>query len=85
MESPADLSTEWNRYLQANIDAMEGQTDANGRRIRIVTMLPMVWPLVIVQATTDVGFVILSATGLSFLGLGAQSPTPEWGVMIFDS
>ena len=85
MESPADLSTEWNRYLQANIDAMEGQTDANGRRIRIVTMLPMVWPLVIVQATTDVGFVILSASGLSFLGLGAQSPTPEWGVMIFDS
>ncbi len=50
-----------------------------------VTLLPMVWPLVIVQATTDVGFVILSASGLSFLGLGAQSPTPEWGVMIFDS
>jgi peptide/nickel transport system permease protein len=50
-----------------------------------VTLLPMVWPLVIVQATTDVGFVILSAAGLSFLGLGAQSPTPEWGVMIFDS
>ena len=50
-----------------------------------ITLLPMVWPLVIVQATTDVGFVILSASGLSFLGLGAQSPTPEWGVMIFDS
>ena len=38
MESPHDLSTEWNRHLQANIDAMEGQTDAKGRRIRIVTM-----------------------------------------------
>lgn len=38
MESPSDLNTEWNRYLQANIDAMEGQTDARGRRIRIVTM-----------------------------------------------
>ncbi len=38
MESPSDAKTEWNRYLQANIDAMEGQTDARGRRIRIVTM-----------------------------------------------
>ena len=38
MESPSDQSSEWNRYLQANIDAMEGQTDAQGRRIRIVAM-----------------------------------------------
>jgi agmatine deiminase len=38
MESPSDAKTEWNRYLQANIDAMEGQTDARGRRIRIVSM-----------------------------------------------
>lgn len=58
---------------------------ASHLRLIFVTLLPMVWPLVIVQATTDVGFVILSASGLSFLGLGAQSPTPEWGVMIFDS
>lgn len=58
---------------------------ASPLRLIFVTLLPMVWPLVIVQATTDVGFVILSASGLSFLGLGAQSPTPEWGVMIFES
>ena len=58
---------------------------ASHRHLIFTTLLPMVWPLVIVQATTDVGFVILSASGLSFLGLGAQSPTPEWGVMIFDS
>ena len=60
-------------------------TGASPLHLIFVTLLPMVWPLVIVQATTDVGFVILSASGLSFLGLGAQSPTPEWGVMIFDS
>jgi len=58
---------------------------ASPARLVFVTLLPMVWPLVIVQATTDVGFVILSASGLSFLGLGAQPPTPEWGAMIFDS
>lgn len=55
------------------------------RQIVCQSLLPMVWPLVIVQATTDVGFVILAASGLSFLGLGAQPPTPEWGAMIFDS
>lgn len=55
------------------------------RQIIFQSLLPMVWPLVIVQATTDVGFVILAASGLSFLGLGAQPPTPEWGAMIFDS
>lgn len=54
-------------------------------RLIFTSLLPMVWPLVIVQATTDVGFVILAASGLSFLGLGAQPPTPEWGAMIFDS
>ncbi len=58
---------------------------ASNPRLIFVTLLPMVWPLVIVQATTDVGFVILAASGLSFLGLGAQPPTPEWGAMIFDS
>ena len=58
---------------------------ASHRYLIFVTLLPMVWPLVIVQATTDVGFVILAASGLSFLGLGAQPPTPEWGAMIFDS
>ncbi len=36
----------------------------------------------LVQATMDIGIVILTATGLSFLGLGAQRPTPEWGLMV---
>ncbi len=37
---------------------------------------------VIVQATLGMGGAILSASGLSFLGLGAQPPTPEWGAML---
>jgi len=37
---------------------------------------------VIVQASMDIGGVILTVAGLSFLGLGAQLPTPEWGLMI---
>lgn len=37
---------------------------------------------VIVQASLDFGYVILTLAALSFLGIGAQSPTPEWGLMV---
>ena len=37
---------------------------------------------VIVQASMDIGGVIMTLASLSFLGLGAQAPTPEWGLMI---
>jgi peptide/nickel transport system permease protein len=37
---------------------------------------------IIVNATIDLGAVILAAGGLAFLGLGAQPPTPDWGLMV---
>lgn len=40
---------------------------------------------IIVQASMDLGGVILTLASLSFLGLGAQSPTPEWGLMVSTS
>ena len=40
---------------------------------------------VVVQASMDMGGVILTLAGLSFLGLGAQPPTPEWGLMVSTS
>ncbi len=48
-------------------------------------LLPNVMPLVIVQTSLDVGYVILATSSLSFLGLGAQAPTPEWGAMLTDA
>lgn len=45
-------------------------------------ILPNVLTPVIIQATLDVGAAILTASGLSFLGLGTQPPTADWGVMI---
>lgn len=45
-------------------------------------ILPNCVAPVIIQASMDMGAVILSLAGLSFLGLGAQAPTPEWGLMI---
>ncbi len=47
-------------------------------------VLPNAIAPIIVQATMDMGYVVLAAAGLGFLGLGAQPPTPEWGKMISD-
>lgn len=48
-------------------------------------ILPNVIPIMITQITIDIGYVILSTAGLSFLGLGAQPPAPEWGATILAS
>ncbi|ODA42107.1 Dipeptide transport system permease protein DppC [Desulfosporosinus sp. BG] len=45
-------------------------------------ILPNVLPQLIVLSTIDLGSIILHFTGYSFLGLGVQPPTPEWGTMI---
>ena len=45
-------------------------------------ILPNALGPVIVQMTLDIGTVILAAAGLSFIGLGAQPPNPEWGLMV---
>ena len=53
-------------------------------RLRIIRrhVLPNAFGPVIVQVTLDIGTVILEVAGLSFIGLGAQPPTPEWGLMV---
>jgi peptide/nickel transport system permease protein len=51
-------------------------------RIVLRHILPNILASVMVLATMDVAWAILRATSLSFLGLGAQPPTPEWGAMI---
>ncbi|WP_222912818.1 nickel transporter permease [Natrinema sp. SYSU A 869] len=48
-------------------------------------LLPHVASPVVVLATLNLGTVVLAAAGLSYLGLGAQPPTAEWGSMIADS
>ncbi|MBI5035268.1 MAG: ABC transporter permease [Chloroflexi bacterium] len=51
-------------------------------RIILLHVLPNAMAPVIVQATLNLGTAILVAAGLGFLGLGVQSPTPEWGAML---
>lgn len=58
---------------------------ATNRRIIARHLLPNAIAPAFVNATLDLGFVILSAAGLSFIGLGAQPPSPEWGAMLSTS
>ena len=55
---------------------------ASDWRILCVSVLPNCLAPLIVQATLGLATAILDAAGLSFLGLGAQPPTPEWGAML---
>lgn len=45
-------------------------------------LLPNILPAMAVQISLNLGWAILNAAGLSFLGLGVQAPTPEWGIMV---
>ncbi len=55
---------------------------ATGPRIVLRHLLPNAVAPLMVQASFDMGAAIVAAAGLSFIGFGAQPPTPEWGVMI---
>lgn len=67
-------------YFEASIAA-----GARPTRLVLVHLLPNVMPTMIVVATLGVSTAILAAAGLSFLGLGAQPPTSEWGYMLAGS
>jgi peptide/nickel transport system permease protein len=45
-------------------------------------LLPNVLPAMVVQMSLNLGWAIINAAGLSFIGLGVKAPTPEWGIMV---
>ena len=51
-------------------------------RILLVHILPNIMPIMIVQMSLTMGYAILNAAGLSFIGLGVRPPAPEWGIMV---
>lgn len=57
---------------------------AQDLRIIVRHIVPNSFASILVIATLDFGLVILTAASLGFLGLGAQPPTPEWGLMVAD-
>ena len=57
----------------------------NGTKtINILTrhILPNILPMIVITGAMDIGTMIMEIAGLSFLGFGAQPPTPEWGLML---
>ena len=65
---------------------IEAARAAGLREITIVFkhILPNILSPILIYATIDMGNVILTAALLSFLGLGAQPPLPEWGRLVFE-
>lgn len=63
---------------------VEAARSVGASRVRILVrhLLPNALAPLLVQASFDMGSAIITAAGLSFIGFGAQPPTPEWGVMI---
>jgi peptide/nickel transport system permease protein len=57
---------------------------AKDSHIIIHHIIPNIISPLIVMATIGMGYAILASAGLSFLGFGVQSPTPEWGSMLTD-
>jgi peptide/nickel transport system permease protein len=55
---------------------------ASDVRIMLRHILPSVFPVLLVRMTMDSGYAVLYTASLSFIGLGAQEPTPEWGRMV---
>ena len=63
------------------VEAARALGAGNGRLIGR-HLLPNVLPSLLVYTSTLVGMMIVASAGLSFLGLGVQPPTPDWGVMV---
>jgi len=81
----------WYARLVYNVTRAEAQegyvlaaetVGASTLHILFREILPNCWPSILTKMTLDVGFVILMASSLSFLGLGVQPPTPDLGSMV---
>jgi peptide/nickel transport system permease protein len=73
------LNVRQNEYIQVMRVLGAGKL-----RIMAGHVAPMCLSSIIVRMSLDMGTIILTAAGLGFLGLGAQPPMPEWGLMVSD-
>jgi peptide/nickel transport system permease protein len=69
-----------------NNDYIQAMRVLGAGKVRIMAghILPLTLSSIIVRMSLDMGTIILTAAGLGFLGLGAQPPMPEWGLMVSD-
>src|SRR4029453_18591083 len=73
---------------EANVRREAGFVEAarlsgNGEaRVLLGHVLPNIMPIMMVQMSLTMGYAILNAAGLSFIGLGVKPPDAEWGIMV---
>jgi peptide/nickel transport system permease protein len=90
------ILVEWTGYarlVRSEVLSLQGKEfleaakslGASDLYIMIRHILPNILPSILVMATLSVGYAILGAASLSFLGLGVQPPIPEWGSMMNDA
>ena len=80
------------RLARANVIALKDSQFAEAAqsigasrgRVLFSHVLPNAFPTILVKASMDIGFAVLTTAALGFIGLGTQPPTPDWGVMIAD-
>jgi peptide/nickel transport system permease protein len=71
------LATKQRQFIEA-----AGALGASDRRVITRHVLPNIISTIVIMSSLQLGRKILEAAGLSFLGLGVQPPTPDWGVMV---
>lgn len=80
------------RLARANVVALRDSQFAEAAqsigasrgRVLFTHILPNAFPTILVKASMDIGFAVLTTAALGFIGLGTLPPTPDWGVMIAD-
>jgi peptide/nickel transport system permease protein len=78
------------RLVRANVISLrnaqfaEAAEAVGSSKLRILFrhILPNAFPTVLVKASMDIGFAVLTTASLGFIGLGTQPPTPDWGQMV---
>ncbi|HLG81859.1 MAG TPA: ABC transporter permease [Bradyrhizobium sp.] len=70
--------------IRRNLGWVEAARACGDSHVSVVLrfLLPNVLPAMAVQVSLNLGWAILNAAGLSFIGLGVKPPTPEWGIMV---
>jgi peptide/nickel transport system permease protein len=57
-------------------------TGNGSTRVLLAFLVPNAIPPIVIQISLNLGWAILNAAGLSFIGLGVKPPDPEWGIMV---
>ena len=70
--------------IRRNLGWVEAARACGDSHLSVVLrfLLPNILPAMAVQVSLNLGWAILNAAGLSFIGLGVKAPTPEWGIMV---